>query len=376
MFTTHRDHASLPIAWSLALAGIAWALAMIVMGAIALTLALKPVGSDATLITHLSIGVLTFPDSLFSVASLTLALATAVLFLGTRGGTTLRRARFWRVLRLIFSRRYLRHRSHALDVVYYIANTKVFGLILGWFVISGLTVSAGTYGALTGVFGELAPSTASPVTILIIGSAALYIAYEFGYYVDHVIAHVVPFFWEFHRVHHDAEVLSPLTTWRLHPVDSLKFANILALSIGATNGALHFAFGLPYAVGTFSYSLVLTVFAYLLLQLHHTQVWIPFTGLLGRLFISPAHHQIHHSANPVHFNRNLGSCLAIFDWLFGTLHVPSRQRERLTFGVTPVPGEISGDPHSVVSSLFTPFHRSIRRLVATSVRLRVRWWRR
>lgn len=374
MFSATMGHrrAPQPLGWSIVLGVMAWALAMLVLAAIATSVMLEPVPSEAPLSSRLAVGLFIFPDGLFSFVSLTLSLAIAVLYIGTRGGTTLRRARFWRALRLVFTPGYVRHRSHALDIVYYIANTKVFGLVLGWFVVSGLAISAWTYSALTGTFGPLSPSALSPWTVTIIGSLALYLAYEFGYYIDHAIAHAFPFFWEFHRVHHDAEVLSPLTTWRMHPVDSLKFANILALTVGFTNGALHFVFGLEYGVGTFSYSLVLTVFAYLLLQLHHTQVWIPFTGLLGRLLISPAHHQIHHSTNPIHFNRNLGSCLAIFDWLFGTLHIPQKQREHLTFGVTPVPGEIPGDPHSVVSSLMVPFQRSVRRLVAVSVRLRVR----
>ena len=64
-------------------------------------------------------------------------------------------------------------------------------------------------------------------------------------------------------------------------------------------------------------------FIYVYVHLQHSQVWIAFTGWLGRLFMSPAHHQIHHSSNPAHFNKNLGSCLALWDWMFGTLHVPS-----------------------------------------------------
>jgi hypothetical protein len=38
----------------------------------------------------------------------------------------------------------------------------------------------------------------------------------------------------------------------------------------------------------------------------------------------PAHHHVHHSANPKHFNKNFGSCLALWDWMFGTLYVPEK----------------------------------------------------
>ena len=74
--------------------------------------------------------------------------------------------------------------------------------------------------------------------------------------------------------------------------------------------------------------LVLFIHAYV----QHSHMWIAFRGVLGRIFVSPAHHQVHHSANPKHFNKNFGSCLALWDWMFGTLYAPEKTREPLTFG--------------------------------------------
>ena len=54
-------------------------------------------------------------------------------------------------------------------------------------------------------------------------------------------------------------------------------------------------------------------------HLQHSHMWIAFRGMLGRIFVSPAHHQVHHSDNPKHFDKNFGSCLALWDWMFGTL---------------------------------------------------------
>ena len=68
-------------------------------------------------------------------------------------------------------------------------------------------------------------------------------------------------------------------------------------------------------------NVILVVFIHAYIHLQHSHMWISFRGALGRIFISPAHHQVHHSTNPIHFNKNLGSCLAVWDWLFGTLHV-------------------------------------------------------
>jgi sterol desaturase/sphingolipid hydroxylase (fatty acid hydroxylase superfamily) len=76
--------------------------------------------------------------------------------------------------------------------------------------------------------------------------------------------------------------------------------------------------------------------------------------------MSPAHHQIHHSEDPAHFNRNFGSCLCVWDWAFGTLHAPQARRERLRFGAAPEAGDAPA--HSVTGVLITPFLAAWRRL--------------
>ena len=68
-------------------------------------------------------------------------------------------------------------------------------------------------------------------------------------------------------------------------------------------------------------------------HLRHTHMWIAFTGVAGRILQSPAHHQLHHSANPIHFDKNLGFALAVWDWAVGTLAIPAKTRESIVFGV-------------------------------------------
>jgi sterol desaturase/sphingolipid hydroxylase (fatty acid hydroxylase superfamily) len=72
--------------------------------------------------------------------------------------------------------------------------------------------------------------------------------------------------------------------------------------------------------------------------------------------MSPAHHQIHHSRNPAHFNKNLGSCLALWDWMFGTLYIPSAKREVLEFGVEPD----RAHAHTIRGEFFAPFAHAAR----------------
>ena len=137
----------------------------------------------------------------------------------------------------------------------------------------------------------------------------------------------------------------------MHPVYGWIFANILAFSAAIASGVANYLFGeTTYQYAITDTNLILVVFIHAYVHLQHTHMWISFRGVLGRIFISPAHHQVHHSANPKHFNTNFGSCLALWDWMFGTLYVPQKKREPLTFGV---PGHV--DAHTLKAELADPF---------------------
>lgn len=292
------------------------------------------------------------PGSLFSVWSLAsaLVLAVAVVALRRRPGRPRPRLRVW--LRALFPRRMLASASLKADVGLFLFNHLAAGVLIGWALLAATQVGAVTRSALIAAFGAPTPTPLPGPAVSVIATGALFLAYEVAYWLDHYTSHKIPFFWAFHKAHHTAEVLTPLTAYRVHPVDSLKFGNISGLVIGATLGALAWAFGGPvqgYAVnGT---NVVLLVFVYSMIHLQHSQFWIAATGVWGRILLSPAHHQIHHSDNPEHFDRNFGSTLAIWDWLAGTLYRPGARREPIRFGV----GVAVHRPHSVTGTLITPF---------------------
>jgi len=154
-------------------------------------------------------------------------------------------------------------------------------------------------------------------------------------------------------------VLNPLTLFRVHPLDTLIFVDIVAVSGGLFHGVYGYAIGgLVDAYAIAGTNVLLVGFFFFCAHLQHSQFWIPLTGWKGRIILSPAHHQIHHSADPRHFNRNLGSFLAVFDWMFGTLHIPQAESPRLKFGA----GEVGEDPHSVSALLIDPVFKSLAAL--------------
>ena len=91
-------------------------------------------------------------------------------------------------------------------------------------------------------------------------------------------------------------------------------------------------------------------------------MWIAFTGIAGRILQSPAHHQLHHSANPAHFDKNLGFALALWDWAFGTLALPAKTREPIVFGI----GDEGAPFRSTLSALTAPCARAAGHMLRAS----------
>jgi sterol desaturase/sphingolipid hydroxylase (fatty acid hydroxylase superfamily) len=188
----------------------------------------------------------------------------------------------------------------------------------------------------------------------------VYLVSELAYWIDHWLSHHVPCLWEIHKVHHTAEGLTPFTNFRVHPLETLKFYNLVALFSGGAYGLVSHLFGFrPSHLQVFQTDVLFFASMFTIVHLQHSHVWICFRGVLGRLIMSPAHHQVHHSTDPRLFGRNLGATLALWDLLFGTLYIPAAQREPLTYGVE---GE-GHDVHSVTGTLITPMIRAAQVLV-------------
>jgi sterol desaturase/sphingolipid hydroxylase (fatty acid hydroxylase superfamily) len=239
--------------------------------------------------------------------------------------------------------------------------------VIGGLVLSSGAVARAVDAMLTGAFGPMAPVGCCHTGVRIVTTVVLFLAYEIGYYADHYMKHRIPFLWELHKVHHTADVLTPFTNFRNHPIDNVVFGYNLALFIGAASGALTWLFGGHvdmFAVG--GKNILFLLFLWTIGHLQHSEFWIPFRGLWGRLVLSPAHHQIHHSKDPAHFNRNLGSVLAVWDWMFGTLEVPSQKNPRLAYGVE----EAGVDQHSSAGLLATPVVKSASALWRAVVSVR------
>ena len=313
----------------------------------------SPLRPAATTLLH--------PESISSIYSLGAALLIAFVWLALRRRRRNRRIVLKTLARAVLSRRILLHRSTFADLGYCIIGLATLGAIIGWAVVSTSWISDGIASFLAGLFGARAPPHAPDFVLNAARTLALFLAYDLGFFVDHTLKHRIPALWELHKAHHSAEVLTPLVNFRVHPLDLLILANNLALVIGLIGGAAQYGLGREAVSFTlFDQNVLMLLYIYLTAQLQHSEIWIPFTGVWGRVFMSPAHHQLHHSSDPAHFNCNLGASLAIWDWLAGSLRIPPAEPPRLAFGA-------SGhrhDPHGVMGLVVDPAVNAVRALIA------------
>jgi sterol desaturase/sphingolipid hydroxylase (fatty acid hydroxylase superfamily) len=304
------------------------------------------------------------PASISSIYSLGAALMIAFAWLALRRKRRGRRVVPKALARAILSRRVLLHRSTFADLAYCVIGLATLGAIIGWAVVSTSWISDGVAAFLARWLGPSAEPQAPKVVLDGARTLALFLAYDLGFFIDHSLKHRIPALWELHKAHHSAEVLTPLVNFRVQPLDSLILANSLALVIGVIGGVAQYALGRKAVSFTlFDQNVLMLAYIYLTAQLQHSEIWIPFTGLWGRVFMSPAHHQLHHSADPAHFNCNLGASLAIWDWLMGSLRMPPVEPPRLAFGVS---GH-AHDPHGVMGLVVDPAVNAVKALLLSRV---------
>ena len=168
---------------------------------------------------------------------------------------------------------------------------------------------------------------------IILYTISLTIFGDFLTYIVHLLMHKVPFLWEFHKVHHSATTLNPMTQYRIHPLE-LIINNIRGIIVfGLVTG--FFDYLSAHSIDKMVF-LGVNVFHFIFLffgsNLRHSHVKLKYPKYLEFIFISPFQNQINHSIDPKHFNKNMGSKLAIWDYIFGTLVLSGSASKVKNFG--------------------------------------------
>ena len=238
-------------------------------------------------------------------------------------------------IEFVFPRCVLFHASAIADYKIWLANG--FLLIVVYFPYFGLSIIAAadvTHGALTAVFAQGGLGWHANWTTVVLYTVADLLAIDAALFVAHYLQHRVPALWEFHKTHHSAEVLTPVTVLRMHPVDQILNFTMAAAFPGFVAGLFAFLFTEPVHAFTIS-GLNIGLFLFYLagVPLRHSHIWLMYPRWIARHISSPAMHLIHHSKDPKHADKNLAQMFNFWDRLAGTLYVPAKE-EVLELGLS------------------------------------------
>lgn len=267
---------------------------------------------------------------------------------------------FWHkrsVIKKQFSKEVLWHASAKLDYVYFVVVSLVKIMFIIPLIMGVNDVILWMVLLLNDTFGHVERIRVSKEWLLLSYTLVLFVFNDFTRYWLHRIMHLVPFLWRFHRVHHSAEVLNPLTFYRVHPVENILFGVRYALSTGFITAVFIYFFGAGIGLIEFL-GVNALVFVFLLLgsNLRHSQIPLSYGAKVEKWFISPLQHQMHHSRTYTH--RNFGSYLAVWDRWFGTLTLGKSKSKELDFGLPT--GETRETTHSLLGAFINPFYTGVK----------------
>jgi sterol desaturase/sphingolipid hydroxylase (fatty acid hydroxylase superfamily) len=145
----------------------------------------------------------------------------------------------------------------------------------------------------------------------------LFFGEDFSYYWFHRISHESRYFWASHVVHHSSRKYNLGTALR-------------QTWTGDLTGGFIFWLWLPL-IGFHPVWVMMMQSISLLYQFWiHTEAIDKLPRPIEFIFNTPAHHRVHHAADPKYLDRNHGGILIIWDRIFGTFQ---QEEEHPTYGL-------------------------------------------
>jgi sterol desaturase/sphingolipid hydroxylase (fatty acid hydroxylase superfamily) len=259
----------------------------------------------------------------------------------------------------LFPRKIYLHKSAIADYQFFLIDRVMFALMLPVALVFVNPVTDATAGGLTRLFGPLAEPWNSGVWVTVLATLSQIVLTDFLLFYLHYLFHKVPVLWEFHKVHHSAEVMTPLTAYRMHPVEVVIDMNVTAVATGILLGIFVYLTGGGHPGYTaFGVNIVQVAFYVVGFNLRHSHVPLGYGSVISQVLVSPWMHQVHHSRETRHLDTNMGFIFSFWDRLFGTLYVPKSDEADYALGLT------TGEHvhfHGVLAMYFRPFANLARR---------------
>jgi sterol desaturase/sphingolipid hydroxylase (fatty acid hydroxylase superfamily) len=265
-----------------------------------------------------------------------------------------------RLIDYLFPRRVFFHPSAKADYAFFIVDRILSFLFIPFTVLLVPMVATSIYKLLVAIWGEptvpiLAPGLATNLLLTFV----LVLAVDFALWWVHYLHHRIPVLWEFHKVHHSAEVMTPITAYRVHPVEIILNLNLTGIVTGIIIASFEYLTAHAAIIYTVVGVDVITFLFFLFgFNLRHSHIPMAYPRALSHIFVSPWMHQVHHSNEKRHIDKNMGFIFAIWDWAFGMLYVPHRG-ETFSLGLD---SDETSKFHSVGALYLRPFRNIIHRL--------------
>lgn len=220
--------------------------------------------------------------------------------------------------KIVFSKTLWFHPSAKLDYLFFVLSFFIKILIIIPLIISAKSVAFFVMKMLIDTFGFFQALSLPYEAIITLFTCTLFVASDFSRYWLHRWLHTVPILWEIHKVHHSAKVLTPLTFYRVHPIENFLFGLRYALVIGVVSGVFLYLFGAKIGiVEVYGVNIFVFIFSLLGSNLRHSHVGLSYPAWLEYILISPKQHQMHHSTK--YSRKNFGGYLALWDTIFGSV---------------------------------------------------------
>jgi sterol desaturase/sphingolipid hydroxylase (fatty acid hydroxylase superfamily) len=252
-------------------------------------------------------------------------------------------------------------KSFHMDVLLYVYRKFTDFVFLTPGVAVMALAAAFTDLVLRRLLGDMTPYHVGYVATFIC-TIGIFLAAELADYVVHYLEHKVPVLWELHKVHHSADFLNPLTAKRGHSLPLLYGGAMAGMITGPTAGVFMYVFGISLPEALLLKAVAGKIFTVWTLDpLKHSHIPVGL-GWFDCFLISPHMHQIHHSKLQPHWDRNFGTNLSIFDWLFRTGYRPAKG-EKIVFGISGYSDNSLQKFNTIKGAFITPMLRSGRALL-------------
>ena len=149
----------------------------------------------------------------------------------------------------------------------------------------------------------------------VVALVIFFLVSDFMQWITHRMLHRVPFFWNFHKVHHSVKEMGFAAHLRYHWMEPVVYKSILYIPMALIGG---------YSVQDV---FIVHFFAITIGHLNHANLGWDY-GFLKYIFNNPKMHIWHHAKEmPNKYGTNFAITLSVWDYLFKTNYIPYDGRD-------------------------------------------------